>query len=319
MISFIIVGKNEGWKITKCVQSVLDAVRACNINKYEVIYVDSKSTDDSIERVKKMTPVKTVLITGECNSAVARNVGVIESSGDNLFFIDGDMEIKSEFLEKIYNEKEGIKNEFVSGNWINMEYNEKWELQSESVAKNIIADEIREYTTGGIFLIKRKLWNEVNGMKTKLKRSQDLDLGLRLAKRGHLLTRVKDIIAIHHTIPYNDKKRMWSMFFSGAYFYRVVLLRDNFLNVFQWKLFFRGNYTFFFLFVCIIFSILLNFPYILLLYFSVTGIRIFLRKEKSLGSFMSNMLLVFSYEFLLLFAFFFFWPSNKKICYKVLQ
>lgn len=317
MISFIIVGKNEGWKITKCIQSILDTITHLNLTKYEIIYVDSKSTDNSIERAQKFKSVKVILITGKCNAAVARNTGALEAKAENLFFIDGDMEINKFFLSEVYSEKNGLKNEFVSGNWINKEYNDKWELQSESLAKKIKGEEVKEFITGGIFLIKKSLWKEQGGMKTKLKRSQDLDLGLRLAKKGCFLIRKKSIIALHHTIPYNDKKRMWKLLLSGANFYRIVLLRDNLFNSFQWKLFIRGNYSFILFYILIFLSFILTNPYVMILYILVIISRTYLRKEKSLRLYISNIFLFSIYEFMLLFAFFLFWPSSKKIQYKI--
>jgi len=39
-----------------------------------------------------------------------------------LFFIDGDMEIQSNFLEKVYNEEIGLKFDFVSGDFLNINF-----------------------------------------------------------------------------------------------------------------------------------------------------------------------------------------------------
>ena len=86
MISFIIIGRNEGWKLTKCLQSVFDTISFNNIDKYEVIYGDSKSEDDSIDRVKRFSNVSIISLTGEINAAIARNVGVNHSKGSVLFY-----------------------------------------------------------------------------------------------------------------------------------------------------------------------------------------------------------------------------------------
>jgi glycosyltransferase involved in cell wall biosynthesis len=80
MISFIIIGRNEGWKLTKCLQSVFETIAYNKLKNAEVIYVDSKSTDDSIERAKAFDKVKVLLITGECNAAIASNIGAKEAN-----------------------------------------------------------------------------------------------------------------------------------------------------------------------------------------------------------------------------------------------
>lgn len=94
MISFIIIGRNEGWRLEKCFTSVFKTIKKDNIESFEVIYVDSKSTDNSVNVAKSYEEIKVFQIVGVCNAAIARNVGAKEAKGDILFFIDGDMEIQ---------------------------------------------------------------------------------------------------------------------------------------------------------------------------------------------------------------------------------
>ncbi len=89
--SFIVIGKNEGWKLSLCFQSILNCIEKNRIDNYEIIYVDSRSTDDSIERAKKIPNIKIFSIIGKCNAAIARNIGCKEAQVDILFFFDGDM------------------------------------------------------------------------------------------------------------------------------------------------------------------------------------------------------------------------------------
>ena len=104
MISFIVIGRNEGWKLTKCFESIYDTINYNKLINYEIIYVDSASTDDSIDRAKNFNEVKIYIITGKFNAAIARNIGAKEAKGDVFFFIDGDMEILPDFLPLVYNE-----------------------------------------------------------------------------------------------------------------------------------------------------------------------------------------------------------------------
>ena len=153
MISFILVGPNEGWKLTKCIESVFATVKHNQLKEYEVIYVDSQSIDDSIERAKAFSAIKIFQITGRANAAIARNIGAKESKGDVLFFIDGDMEIQVDFLPIVYNEEDGLLFNFVSGNWVNYKYNGFWSLISKSTSKKstipmICSTDSIEFTTG---------------------------------------------------------------------------------------------------------------------------------------------------------------------------
>ena len=78
-ISFIVIGRNEGWKLDKCLQSIVDTIEFNQYKNYEIIYVDSNSTDDSIERAKKYDKIKIFKLTCDANPAIARNVGAKEA------------------------------------------------------------------------------------------------------------------------------------------------------------------------------------------------------------------------------------------------
>jgi glycosyltransferase involved in cell wall biosynthesis len=208
MISFIIIGRNEGWKLPLCLKSVFLTIKENNLKNYEVIYIDSNSTDNSIENAKILSEIKIIQLTGEVNAAIARNVGAKESKGDVLFFIDGDMELFPEFLSFVYSEQDGLKCDFVSGNWVNINYDTNDKLLSEEIQFKIDRD-IIEQTTGGLFLIKGNIWNSIGGMRIIFRKSQDIDLGLRLAKARVFLFRKKEIAAKHHTVADLDKNRMW--------------------------------------------------------------------------------------------------------------
>jgi len=315
-ISFIVIGRNEGWRLVKCLESISFAIKKNKITNYEIIYVDSNSTDGSIERALSFKEVRVFSITGVFNAAIARNIGVKESSGNILFFIDGDMEIQADFLPVVYNPLNGdLKYDFVSGQWINYYYNAQGILfKKENYNINDVRD-IISARTGGLFLIRKKIWEENGGMKTKMRRSQDLDFALRLSKRGIFLMRKKELLAIHHTVSYIDKKRIWNLLFTGAHLFRIVLLRENFFNKYEWSLFLRGNYTFFIL----LFSFILSYCNHNIGYLSMYGISIILRTyvrgDKTIRSFLTNLLYFPLYELSMFFGFFLFWPKSHKESY----
>ena len=245
MISFIIIGYNEGWRLRKSLESVFDAIAFSGINDFEVIYVDSSSTDDSIGRAKKYQGLKIFKITGKCNAAIARNIGANESIGDHLFFIDGDVEIKSEFLASILDEDGNPLHPFVTGQLIDRRYSTKGEYIGETFFNaNPLKQDSYIAFTGGIFLIKRELWDLVGGMRNKYKRSQDIDFCLRLAKAGYLLLKKKDVVGIHYTTSYYDEVRKWDMLFKGYFSYtNGILFRDHIFNKYFTKKILYGLFT----------------------------------------------------------------------------
>lgn len=51
-VSVVIIGRNEGARLTRCIESVQAA--DWQGQEYELIYVDSRSTDDSVDRANSL-------------------------------------------------------------------------------------------------------------------------------------------------------------------------------------------------------------------------------------------------------------------------
>ncbi len=149
MISFIIIGRNEGWKLIKCFESVTAAINKNKIKDYEVIYIDSDSKDESIDNAKKFDRIELIIfsIINNYNAAAARNIGANESTGEVLFFIDGDMEIEPEFLKHVLNDDLSLEYQYVSGQLIQHFYDENQNIiGQEKVFRNLTRD--RKEKTG---------------------------------------------------------------------------------------------------------------------------------------------------------------------------
>ena len=309
MISFIVIGRNEGWKLTKCLSSIFTTFEQNSLTAYEVIYVDSKSTDDSIERANEFKGIKIFQLTGDMNAAIARNVGAQESKGEVLFFIDGDMEILVDFLPHVYSEENGLVHDFVSGNWENYYYDKENYFLNKEKYLNVDKDRF-EKVTGGLFLINRTIWETIDGMNPSFKKSQDIDLGLRLSKIGLTLLRKKEIAAKHHTIAYLDKHRMWKDLFKGNEFYgRSLLYRTHLLNKYSWSRLFRNDYSV----VVLILSVILSYPLGIKTFLFYTLLMLF----KTVVKFPVVKWVNYFFYYLLrdlttLFGFFLFFPSKVK-------
>nr|WP_321409395.1 glycosyltransferase family 2 protein [uncultured Carboxylicivirga sp.] len=312
-ISFIVIGRNEGERLIKCLNSIRLSIETLNLEA-EIIYVDSQSTDHSIEIAKKQFDCRVFKITGKYNSAIARNIGVNESKSENLIFLDGDMELQSSFLPVILDEKGDLKYEFVSGNFVNYYYSIDGNLIHQDYYKKIYcAEDSYQSTTGGLFAIKRKLWNDVGGMNVKFKKGQDLDLGYRLARKGFLLLRKKEVMAVHHTIDYQEVKRLWKSFQSGAAVYpRAILYRTHFTNKYVLKRMLSSDPTLLVLLGSLLLTLLLQNSWLLLLYPALLVSAVVIRHRKKLRTDVFQRLIIHLFRDVLnLLAFFFFYPSNK--------
>jgi len=312
MISFIVIGKNEGWKLVKCFNSIVNTIKYNNITNFEIIYIDSNSTDGSIEVAKRFPMIRVFLLTDEKNAAIARNLGAEKSTGEILFFIDGDMEIEKESFSELFDDDNRLKYDFVSGDFRNFYYDNRFSEESisnEMYHKNTKI--IRTYTTGGLFVIKKNTWELVGGMRNVFFRSQDMDLGLRLSKKNIYLYRLPISLAKHHTVNYRDSKRLWDDLRSKNHLYaRSLLYRKNLLNLNMYKVMYKQDYSFAVLCVVIFLAILLFNPLLFLIYLFVIVIRSWPRKS------FSYVLYFFLRDTKVLFGFLFFFPKVSKISFQ---
>lgn len=266
-ISFIVIGRNEGAFLQRCIGSIYKAIKINHLNA-EVLYVDSQSTDDSVQVAKSFSTCRVFSIVGKYNSAIARNIGVKEAFADNLIFIDGDMELVPGFLPKIIDRNGNLKYKFVSGNFINQYYSLDGSPIGEGYYQKVYCEEDAfQPTTGGLFAIKRKYWEEVNGMNPIFKKGQDLDFGYRLAAKGILLLRKKEVMAYHNTVDYDNLGRKWTRLFGGENIYpRAILYRKNWNNLYVIRRMLTSDPTVFLFLFSLTLSIALEVPHYLFIY-----------------------------------------------------
>lgn len=309
MLSFIVIGKNEGWKLTKCMLSIFDTITSNNLNSYEIIYVDSCSSDDSIQRVRAFPGVKILKLTNDCNSAIARNLGASESNGEILLFIDGDMELMPDFFPVVFDAKFDLRFDYVSGQFLENYYNDPGKpLIPYHKFKN---SQISQVTTGGLFIIRREYWTMINGMREKYKRSQDLDFGLRLAEKGIKLIRKQDVMAVHNTINKRDGQSIWKFLLSGADLYgRSMLYRDHVFNHHIYGIIIRQDYSFLILLLSCIISVIFSFPSVLYIYLITIAGRSVLSSKGTVNS-IKRVLYFFLRDILVFIGLFVFYPRTK--------
>jgi len=233
-----------------------------------------------------------------------------------LFFIDGDMEIVETALYSFYSEMSGLKYPFCSGNFRNIECIGSDKNLSRLYYKNL--KNRFDYTVGGLFLINRKLWNAAGGMKTIFRKSQEIDFGLRLAKKGFFLYRLSTVLANHYTINYNSPGRKWKMLFNKDQLYgRALLYRMNLLNIYTYRRLIRNDFTLVVLASCILSVLILKDFKIILFYLLPVILRSFFKNKFKLGSLLSGILYFTLRDIQQFLGFFLFWPiSPRKITYE---
>ncbi len=96
LISVIVIGRNEGSRLERCLTSVVGMNR--EEFEIEVIYVDSGSTDNSLEVARRLGARTVALTVAHPTAALGRNAGWRLAQGSFVLFLDGDTVLHPQFV-----------------------------------------------------------------------------------------------------------------------------------------------------------------------------------------------------------------------------
>lgn len=102
MISIVVPVYNSDNYLYRCVEHIL-----CQSNtNWELILVDDGSKDNSgviCDQLKSMDSRIRVIHQDNCGASIARQVGIVESCGECITFVDSDDVVEPDYLEILYN------------------------------------------------------------------------------------------------------------------------------------------------------------------------------------------------------------------------
>lgn len=221
MISFIVIGINEERNINRCIESIIFLGQKSKL-EFEIIYVDSGSTDKTLNIVNRSSCVKIIQVKSNQNSAaLSRYIGSIEAKGDYLFFLDGDMEVREDVDIDNVLEMLGDDVGVVSGRL--EEYRYKNDLIVEKVKDryNVSGEVDKLKSPGGYFLCKKKILQKSGNFNCNIKCNEEIELFVRIKKLGLKLIRTNKITCIHHDYKFYNKLSDINRFNNN--YYRDVL------------------------------------------------------------------------------------------------
>ncbi len=318
MISFIVIGKNEGFKLVLSINSIYTFVTANTIKDFEIIYVDSKSNDNSVADVLKINNnIRVAALQEDCNAAIARNTGAELAQGDILFFMDGDMELIPDFRLDIEKEYSIQKYILISGQIDNIFYDQSFknELSRNKYYPGLLKDK-KEFFFGGLFIIEKKLWEKYQGMRTEFVYGEDIDLSIRLSGNNFFLTRKHQSLVLHHT---TEKKLSLKQLIKNACFSRGYLYRKNFFNPYTSIRIFKSDPTFPIL-VFTLLGLLITGSFIFpALYVALLITAVIIVARKNIKSIFERIPTQFLRDIFVILSFLFYFPSPKKVNYSVIR
>jgi glycosyltransferase involved in cell wall biosynthesis len=196
-ISVIIPNYNGEKTIGRC----LDAAFASQYGNFEVIVVDDCSADSSTDIIEKY-PCRLIRLSEHGGASKARNTGARNSTGDVLFFIDGDCLLQPDTLGKAAAayQKQG-PGVIIGGTYTPLPYDRKFFSIFQSVyihyseTKNSLNP---DYLATHAMLIAKDLFQKSGGFNEQfMPILEDVEFSHRLKKMGAALRMVQEIQVQH--------------------------------------------------------------------------------------------------------------------------
>jgi glycosyltransferase involved in cell wall biosynthesis len=220
VLSVVVIGRNEGERLSRCLESIS---QMCPLQgSIEVIYVDSGSTDGSLERaVQFKAKVKRLESANPC-AAAARNVGWRVAKAPIIFFLDGDTVLASNFVADSIAELNDPKVAVVFGN--------RREIKPKASIYNRVLDldwngpaGIAEFC-GGDALIRREVLESVGGFDVRLIAGEEPEMCRRIRALGFTILHV-DRPMTGHDLAMTRFSQYWRRAVRSGYAYAEVSAR----------------------------------------------------------------------------------------------
>ena len=199
-ISVIIPNFNGNGTLRRC----LEAVRSSSYEHYECIVVDDGSNDDSIEIARSLAHRVIKVQGGPLGPAHARNLGAQAAHGEILFFVDADVVIYPDTLDKVAASFAGPSQlAAVFGSYDDQPGDSTFLSQYKNLFHHFVHQQANENSHSfwsGCGAMRREIFLEFGGFDTVRyphPSIEDIELGRRVTARGHKIAINKSIQVKH--------------------------------------------------------------------------------------------------------------------------
>lgn len=98
-VSIIIVSYNTKRLTVNCIKSIYEKTKAI---KFEVCVIDNASKDNSVDAIRKSFPgIKLIVNSKNLGFGQANNIGIRNTSGEYVFFLNSDTLLKNNSIKKL--------------------------------------------------------------------------------------------------------------------------------------------------------------------------------------------------------------------------
>jgi glycosyltransferase involved in cell wall biosynthesis len=217
ILSVVIIGRNEGQRLARCLESVRQ-VR--NITVAEVIYVDSASSDGSADLASSYGATVIVVHPDRPTAAIGRNTGWRKAKTDFVLFLDGDTILHSDFPRIAYDAM--FQAPSIAAVW-----GHRREIHPEASLFNRVLDLDWVYAPGftefcgGDVLVRRQALLETNGYDERLIAGEEPELCRRMRAKGHSILHI-DSPMTGHDLQMTRWRQYWKRATRAGHAYAEV-------------------------------------------------------------------------------------------------
>jgi len=223
-VSFIVIARNEEFAVHKCLSSIF----TMPLKNCEVICVDSASTDDTLEVMKKYAkdnPCMSIFrCRGNVNAAVARNVGLVRAKKKYICFCDGDTAWESNFISQALTLMEAGEAGAVTGCLKEIVYSNSHKIILQTSERISYPKRMAIYHCGGNFMVRKEIADKAGLWEERMVRNEDIDYTLRVSRYGRFIG-LPVLMGTHHTKKYDE--RVWDILWKGLSRAQGALIRKN--------------------------------------------------------------------------------------------
>lgn len=214
-LSIVVIGRNESAHLASCFQAIQSMTFP--VEKRELIYVDSASTDNSVEIAKQYgAHIITISQQEDPSAALARNKGWHQAKGEFVLFIDGDTAIEPKFVHEALPSFSDPRIAIVCG--------ALRELHPDHSLYNKVLDLDWNHppgvipSCGGNALIRRSVLEELGGFDSALKAGEEPEMCKRIRDKGLWIVQL-DIPMAKHDLDMQSFSQYWKRSFRTGYVY----------------------------------------------------------------------------------------------------
>lgn len=221
-ISIVVIGRNEAYNLDQTFQAIL----SINYPKdnYELIYVDTNSTDNSVEIANKYTDKVFIEKREWSTPGLARNRGLVEAKNEIIHFIDGDIIIDKDYIKYAVAKMQEDNIDAVYGFLL--------EKSSKGVNDLLLThwkSRVEGYhnATGGGGTYKKSALLSINGYDERIRKGQETEMGERFLKAGCKIWFMDKKMGEHDYGVKKVKDLLWIYYIDGVNKSHLHLTKGN--------------------------------------------------------------------------------------------